>query len=154
MAAIIMGIWLIYIGVQITDMWAKRTTGPIDNYYYAVNTVTVFYSAVLCGILYMSILRVVALVSGNPSNEVANTFSTVVNKKRYMEISGIFLVAVIFLVRGVRTVLIFIAASTADKSSSSIPALNANATALQVINRTALAILEFNTMPNTLACVL
>ncbi|KAJ3415182.1 Arginase, catabolizes arginine to ornithine and urea [Chytridiales sp. JEL 0842] len=124
-AAAILGAWSVYIIIQVIDLWSKRTTGAIENWFYAINTSTLFYSTVLCGILYMSILRVLALFGGVPTGE---SVSSMTNKRR-LEIAGIALVAIIFLVRGVRTILIFIA-STADKTS--VPALNANATAMQI----------------------
>ncbi|KAJ3098774.1 hypothetical protein HDU97_003736 [Phlyctochytrium planicorne] len=117
LASIIMGIWLTYISIQLVDMWAKRTAGPIQDYQWVVSTATVLYSTTLCAVLHLSFIRCAALAG----------FSQI-NKKRF-EYLGLFAVAVVFVMRVVRTGYIF--SQTAQSTPN--PSLSQTSTLLQTL---------------------
>ncbi|KAJ3284919.1 hypothetical protein HDU76_008206 [Blyttiomyces sp. JEL0837] len=114
LSAIVMFLWTIYVFIQAINIWSMRTTGAIENFYWAADASTIFYSVTLCAILHMSVLRVLAL-------------SGLKTWRKTAEIVGIGLVVLVFVVRGVRTVFIFIQ-STANANA----ALAQNATNLQI----------------------
>ncbi|KAI8806222.1 hypothetical protein BJ742DRAFT_870748 [Cladochytrium replicatum] len=57
----LLGCWFVYVLIQVIDMWSKKSSGVIPNYGYVLNLSTLLYSACLCGIAYMSVVRILAL---------------------------------------------------------------------------------------------
>ncbi|KAI9330316.1 hypothetical protein BDR26DRAFT_871610 [Obelidium mucronatum] len=86
--------WFIYVSIQVTDTWTKKTTGAIPQFYYAIVLSTIFYTCTLCSILYSSFRRFIALT------EVKST-------KETFEKTAFAIVGIIFTARMIRTGFIF-----------------------------------------------
>ncbi|KAJ3108284.1 hypothetical protein HDU96_007566 [Phlyctochytrium bullatum] len=115
LAGFVIGCWFVYIVVQLVDMWVKRVQGPIPDFQWAIATVTILYSLTLCSVLHLSFIRSSAL-SGLAS----------ITRKRF-EMGGYIFVGVVFVLRLVRTGIIFYQTSL----STANPGLSNNATTLQ-----------------------
>ncbi|KAJ3322428.1 hypothetical protein HDU76_013888 [Blyttiomyces sp. JEL0837] len=108
LAAIALTLWATYIVVQLISLWCGRIySGALDNYVWVLDTVTIFYNTTLCAIVYISVVRVIAL------------FGLITWKKRAAEIVGYVFIGAIFIIRGVST-------------SNATPALQQTATNLQI----------------------
>ncbi|KAI8836865.1 hypothetical protein BC829DRAFT_436582 [Chytridium lagenaria] len=117
LAGIVIVAWLIYILIQLVDMWHKRVNGEaIAGFVWAIATSTILYSATLVSILHLSFMRSAAL-SGLGQ----------ISRKRF-EIAGLTFVIVVFLTRLIRSGFIFM--NTAQSSPN--PALTNTATLLQM----------------------
>ncbi|KAJ3125864.1 hypothetical protein HK101_005845 [Irineochytrium annulatum] len=117
MAAISLASWIVYILVQLVNTWDGMTVGLPQGYYWLVDFSTILYSLTLASIVYMSVLRVIAL-------------SNISTYRRTLELTGAGVVLLFFLIRGVRTVLIFM--QSASNNGATNASLSQTSTNLQI----------------------
>ncbi|KAJ1562208.1 hypothetical protein HK405_014719 [Cladochytrium tenue] len=98
LAGATLGLWWLYVLVQVTDYWTKRVSGAIPNWAWVTATMTLCYSFALCAITYIAGLRIIALTSP--------TYSEALRLR--LEKYALYFGVVIFLARAVRTVFVFL----------------------------------------------
>ncbi|KAJ3207020.1 hypothetical protein HDU67_007808 [Dinochytrium kinnereticum] len=117
LAGFVIGCWGVYIFVQLVDMWVKRVSGPIENFQWAIASVTILYSITLVAVLHLSFLRSAAL-SGLGQ----------VSKNRFATL-GLIIVGLVLVIRLVRTGFIFYQTSLSTPNAS----LSSTSTMFQII---------------------